>query len=47
VNISERESKLNSMVQELLKLENVNRSLLNLALQRVKREGERIRGVMA
>jgi len=46
VNISERESKLNSMVQELLKLENVNRSLLNLALQRVKREGERVRGVV-
>jgi SpoVK/Ycf46/Vps4 family AAA+-type ATPase len=48
VNVSERESKLNSMVQELLKLENVNRNLLNLALQfRAKKEGERIRGVMA
>jgi AAA+ superfamily predicted ATPase len=48
VNISERESKLNSMVQELLKLENVNRNLLNLALEfRAKKEGGRIRGVMA
>jgi ATP-dependent Zn protease len=51
VNVSEREEKLRRMVEELKKLENVNLSLINSALQFLLREkeveGERIRGVMA
>jgi AAA+ superfamily predicted ATPase len=51
VNVSEREEKLQRMVEELKKLENVNLTLINSALQFWLREkgveGERIRGVMA
>jgi SpoVK/Ycf46/Vps4 family AAA+-type ATPase len=48
VNVSERERRLRLMIEELKKLENVNRSFLNSALQFwAKSEGdERIKGVV-
>ena len=47
VNVAEREKKLKLMVQELSRLENVNRSFLKLALESfTKAEGSRVKGVI-
>ena len=47
VNTAEREQRLKLMVQELMKLENVNRALLKRTLDvYVKSEGARVRGVV-
>jgi hypothetical protein len=48
VNVSERERRLKLMINELKKLENVNHSFLNSALQFwVKSEGsDRVKGVI-
>jgi ATP-dependent 26S proteasome regulatory subunit len=48
VNVAERESRFKQMVNELLKLENVNRALLKRALELyAKVEGARVKGVVA
>jgi AAA+ superfamily predicted ATPase len=48
VNASEREKKLKLMIQELKRLENVNRSFLKYALESFAQvEGSRIKGVIA
>jgi hypothetical protein len=47
VNVAERESRFKQMVNELVKLENVNRSFLRRALSFFeKAEGARVRGVV-
>jgi cell division protease FtsH len=48
VNTAEREQKLRNMIQELMKLENVNRSFLKSALESFAQvEGSRVKGVIA